>query len=140
VFATRHPPGVAECLPTSNSRAAASQGSLGQEVAFPFRNVPGCAGRLAMQFGGRKKKNNGLGHNGERISQVGAVRVVRVVRATSSVNIAVALFFFPALAEPPLRASLSTQVSTTWNFVLVDTLVYRKRATHPPWRAARSSS
>jgi Predicted membrane protein len=45
------------------------------------------------------------------------------------VNTAALWFFFHTLGwNHLLGAALATQVSTTWNFVLVDTMIYRKRA------------
>jgi dolichol-phosphate mannosyltransferase len=45
------------------------------------------------------------------------------------VNTAALWFFYKKLGWNHLvGASLATQVSTTWNFLLVDTLIYRKRA------------
>jgi dolichol-phosphate mannosyltransferase len=116
---------VAEVAYRFEPRAADdSKASLRQGVTF-LRHVARLrAARLARQLRERPVTRN------ERISQ--AVRFVSfgLVGATGIVvNSAALWFFYHTLGwNHLLGASLATQVSTTWNFVLVDTVVYRKRA------------
>jgi dolichol-phosphate mannosyltransferase len=116
---------VAEVAYRFEPRAAGdSKASLRQGVTF-LRHVARLrAARLARQLRERPVTRN------ERISQ--AVRFVSfgLVGATGIVvNSAALWFFYHTLGwNHLLGASLATQVSTTWNFVLVDTVVYRKRA------------
>jgi dolichol-phosphate mannosyltransferase len=116
---------VAEVAYRFEPRAAGeSKASLRQGVTF-LRHVARLrAGRLAGQLRERPVTK------GERMSQ--AVRFVSfgLVGATGIVvNSAALWFFFHTLGwNHLLGAALATQVSTTWNFVLVDTVIYRKRA------------
>jgi len=116
---------VAEVAYRFEPRAAGdSKASLRQGVMF-LRHLARLRGsRLAKQLRERPVTRN------ERISQ--AIRFVSfgLVGATGIVvNTAALWFFFHTLGwNHLLGASLATQVSTTWNFLLVDTLVYRKRA------------
>jgi glycosyltransferase involved in cell wall biosynthesis len=116
---------VAEVAYRFEPRAAGdSKASLRQGVTF-LRHVARLrTERLARQLRERPATR------GERISQ--AVRFVSfgLVGATGIVvNTAALWFFFHTLGwNHLLGAALATQVSTTWNFVLVDTMIYRKRA------------
>lgn len=66
----------------------------------------------------------------ERISQVVRMTAFGLVGAAGlAVNTAVLWFLYKALGWNHLvGAAVATQASTTWNFVLVDSLIYRKRA------------
>jgi putative flippase GtrA len=66
----------------------------------------------------------------ERVSQAIRFFAFGLVGLTGVVvNTAALWFFYKKLGWNHLiGASLATQVSTTWNFLLVDTLIYRKRA------------
>jgi dolichol-phosphate mannosyltransferase len=116
---------VAEVAYRFEPRAAGdSKASLGQGVAFLQHVARLRAARLAKQLRERPTTKH------DRISQ--AVRFVSfgLVGATGIVvNSAALWFFFHTLGWNHLiGAALATQVSTTWNFVLVDTVIYRKRA------------
>src|SRR6266568_1971029 len=116
---------VAEVAYRFEPRAAGdSKASLRQGVMFLRHLVRLRAARLAKQLRERPATRS------ERISQ--AMRFVSfgLVGATGIVvNSAALWFFFHTLGwNHLLGASLATQVSTTWNFVLVDTIIYRKRA------------
>jgi len=80
--------------------------------------------RLAGQL------REGPSTRGERIGQAVRFFAFGLVGLTGvGVNTAALWFFYRALGWNHLvGASLATQVSTTWNFVLVDSLIYRKRA------------
>jgi dolichol-phosphate mannosyltransferase len=116
---------VAEVAYRFEPRAAGnSKASLREGVTFLRHVVRLRAARLAKQLRERPATNR------ERISQ--AVRFVAfgLIGATGIVvNSAALWFFYRTLGWNHLiGASLATQVSTAWNFMLVDTLVYRKRA------------
>ena len=66
----------------------------------------------------------------ERIWQVGRMLAFGLIGATGVVvNTATLWFFYKSLGWNHLvGAAVATQASTAWNFVLVDTLVYRKRS------------
>ncbi len=116
---------VAEVAYRFGPRAAGeSKASLRQGAAF-LRHVARLrAARLARQLRERPVTHR------ERIGQ--AVRFVSfgLIGATGIVvNSAALWFFFHTLGwNHLLGAALATQASTTWNFVLVDTVIYRKRA------------
>ena len=82
------------------------------------------AARLAKQLRERPVTK------GERMSQAARFVSFGLIGATGIVvNSAALWFFFHTLGwNHLLGAALATQVSTTWNFVLVDTVIYRKRA------------
>src|SRR4029077_518025 len=116
---------VAEVAYRFEPRAAGdSKASLRPRVTFLRHVDKPRAARLAKQLRERPVTKD------ERVSQ--AVRFVSfgLVGATGIVvNSAALWFFFHTLGwNHLLGAALATQVSTTWNFVLVDTMVYRKRA------------
>jgi dolichol-phosphate mannosyltransferase len=116
---------VAEVAYCFEPRAAGdSKVSLRQGVTFLRHLARLRAGRLAGQLRERPVTNR------DRIGQ--AVRFVSfgLIGATGIVvNSAALWFFYHTLGwNHLLGASLATQVSTTWNFVLVDTMIYRKRA------------
>jgi dolichol-phosphate mannosyltransferase len=116
---------VAEVAYRFEPRAAGdSKASLREGITF-LRHVARLrTERLARQLRERPVTK------AERVNQ--AVRFVSfgLVGATGIVvNTAALWFFFHTLGwNHLLGAALATQVSTTWNFVLVDTMVYRKRA------------
>ncbi len=116
---------VAEVAYRFEPRAAGdSKASLRQGVMF-LRHLARLRGaRLAKQLRERPVTRS------ERISQTARFVSFGLVGATGIVvNSAALWFFFHTLGwNHLLGASLATQVSTTWNFVLVDTMVYRKRA------------
>src|SRR6266487_1157817 len=116
---------VAEVAYRFEPRAAGdSKASLRQGVMFLRHLARLRAARLAKQLRERPATRS------ERISQ--AMRFVSfgLVGATGIVVNSAALWFFLHTLgwNHLLGASLATQVSTTWNFVLVDTMIYRKRA------------
>jgi dolichol-phosphate mannosyltransferase len=116
---------VAEVTYHFEPRAAGdSKASLLQGVTFLRHLVRLRAARLARQLRERPVTSGG------RISQ--AVRFVSfgLIGATGIVvNSAALWFFYHTLGWNHLiGAALATQVSTTWNFVLVDTVIYRNRA------------
>jgi putative flippase GtrA len=82
------------------------------------------AGRLAGQLRERPVTRN------ERIGQAVRFVLFGLVGATGIVvNSAALWFFYHTLGwNHLLGAALATQASTAWNFALVDTVVYRKRA------------
>jgi putative flippase GtrA len=82
------------------------------------------AGRLAGQLRERPVTR------GERIGQAVRFVLFGLIGATGIVVNSAALWFFYHTVgwNHLIAASLATQVSTTWNFVLIDTVVYRKRA------------
>jgi dolichol-phosphate mannosyltransferase len=116
---------VAEVAYRFEPRAAGeSKASLRQGVAF-LRHVTRLrAARLARQLRERPVTK------GERMSQAARFVSFGLVGATGIVvNTAALWFFFHTLGwNHLLGAALATQVSTAWNFVLVDTVIYRKRA------------
>jgi dolichol-phosphate mannosyltransferase len=116
---------VAEVTYRFEPRAAGDSKASPREGAAFLRHVARLrAARLAKQLRERPATKR------ERISQ--AVRFVTfgLVGVTGIVvNTAALWFFYHTLGWNHLiGASLATQVSTTWNFVLIDTLIYRKRA------------
>jgi dolichol-phosphate mannosyltransferase len=116
---------VAEVAYRFEPRAAGdSKASLRQGFIF-LRHLARLRGaRLAKQLRERPVTRS------ERISQAMRFASFGLVGATGIVvNSAALWFFFHTLGwNHLLGASLATQVSTTWNFVLVDTMIYRKRA------------
>ena len=116
---------VAEVAYRFEPRAAGeSKASLRQGVTF-LRHVARLrAARLAKQLRERPVTK------GERMSQAARFVSFGLIGATGIVvNTAALWFFFHTLGwNHLLGAALATQVSTTWNFVLVDTVIYRKRA------------
>lgn len=113
---------VAYCFAPRN--AGESKASLRQGLTF-FRHV----GRLRLSRL-RKQLRQGPASRDGRIRQ--AVRFIGfgIIGGTGvAVNTAALWFFFHTAGWNHLvAASLATQVSTTWNFLLVDLLLYRKRA------------
>ena len=116
---------VAEVAYRFEPRAAGdSKASLRQGVTF-LRHVARLrAARLAKQLRERPTTKR------ERIGQASRFVSFGLVGATGIVvNSAALWFFFHTLGWNHLiGAALATQVSTTWNFVLVDTVIYRNRA------------
>jgi len=116
---------VAEVAYHFEPRAAGdSKASLHQGAMF-LRHLARLRGaRLARQLRERPVTKR------ERISQ--AMRFVSfgLIGATGIVVNSAALWFFYRTMgwNHLIGATLATQASTTWNFVLVDTIVYRKRA------------
>jgi dolichol-phosphate mannosyltransferase len=116
---------VGEVAYTFEQRAAGdSKASLGQGATFLRHLTRLRAGRLAKQLRERPVTRR------ERIGQAVRFMAFGLIGATGIVvNSAALWFFYHTLGwNHLLGASLATQVSTTWNFVLVDTVVYRKRA------------
>jgi dolichol-phosphate mannosyltransferase len=116
---------VAEVAYRFEPRAAGDSKASPREGATFLRHVARLrAARLAKQLRERPATNR------ERISQ--AVRFVTfgLIGVTGIVvNSAALWFFFHTLGWNHLiGAALATQVSTTWNFMLIDTIIYRKRA------------
>jgi glycosyltransferase involved in cell wall biosynthesis len=116
---------VAEVAYRFEPRAAGdSKASLLQGATF-LRHVARLrAARLAKQLRERPVTSR------ERISQAIRFVLFGLIGATGIVvNSAALWFFYHTLGWNHLiGAALATQASTTWNFVLVDTIVYRKRA------------
>lgn len=116
---------VAEVAYRFEQRAAGdSKASLRQGVAFLQHVARLRAARLAKQLRERPTTKH------DRISQASRFVSFGLVGATGIVvNSAALWFFFHTLGWNHLiGASLATQISTAWNFVLVDTVIYRKRA------------
>src|SRR6266700_7258416 len=116
---------VAEVAYHFEPRAAGdSKASLVQGAAFLRHLARLRSARLARQLRERPVTKR------ERISQ--AMRFVSfgLIGATGIVVNSAALWFFYHTVgwNHLIGAALATQASTTWNFVLVDTVVYRKRA------------
>jgi glycosyltransferase involved in cell wall biosynthesis len=113
---------VAYCFAPRN--AGESKASLRQGLTF-FRHV----GRLRLSRLRKQLRQGPVSRDG-RIRQ--AVRFIGfgIIGATGvAVNTAALWFFFHTAGWNHLvAASLATQASTTWNFLLVDLLLYRKRA------------
>ena len=104
--------------------AGDSKASLVQGTTF-LRHVARLrAARLAKQLRERPVTKR------ERISQAVRFLLFGLIGATGIVvNSAALWFFYYTLGlNHLLGAALATQASTTWNFVLVDTVIYRKRA------------
>jgi dolichol-phosphate mannosyltransferase len=104
--------------------AGKSNASLRQGAAF-LRHVARLrAARLARQLRDRPASRS------ERIHQAARFMAFGLIGATGLVvNTAALWFFYHVLGWNHLvGASLATQVSTTWNFILVDAGLYRKRA------------
>ena len=116
---------VAEVAYRFEPRAAGeSKASLLQGATFLRHLARLRAARLAGQLRDHPVTRH------ERISQAVRFVLFGLIGATGIVvNSAALWFFYHTLGWNHLiGASLATQVSTTWNFVLVDTIVYRKRA------------
>jgi len=116
---------VAEVAYRFEPRAAGDSKASPREGATFLRHVARLrAARLAKQLRERPATNR------ERMSQ--AVRFVTfgLIGMTGIVvNSAALWFFYHTLGWNHLiGAALATQVSTTWNFMLIDTIIYRKRA------------
>ncbi len=104
--------------------AGNSKASVRQGLAF-FRHVARLrTARLAGQL------RHGPLTRAERLSQAVRFFAFGLVGLTGiGVNTAALWFFYAKLGWNHLvGASLATQASTTWNFLLVDSLIYRKRA------------
>jgi putative flippase GtrA len=116
---------VAEVAYCFEPRAAGnSKASLRQGITFLHHLARLRGARLARQLRERPVTRS------ERISQAVRFVLFGLVGATGIVvNSAALWFFYHTLGWNHLiGASLATQVSTTWNFLLVDTIVYRGRA------------
>lgn len=116
---------VAEVAYCFEPRAAGqSNASLRQGAAF-LRHVARLrAARLARQLRDRPATRSDRIHQAVRFVLFGLIGASGLV-----VNGAALWFFYRVLGWNHLvGASLATQVSTTWNFVLVDVGLYRKRA------------
>jgi dolichol-phosphate mannosyltransferase len=113
---------VAYCFEPRN--AGESKASLHQGLTF-LRHVGRLRGARL-----RKQLRQGPVSRADRIRQ--ALRFIGfgIIGGTGvAVNTAALWFFFHTVGWNHLvAASLATQVSTTWNFLLVDLLLYRKRA------------
>ena len=113
---------VAYCFAARN--AGESKASLRQGMTFLRHLIRLRRSRLARQL------REGPTSREERVQQ--ALRFVGfgVIGASGIVvNTAALWFFYRTLGLNHLiGASLATQASTTWNFILVDQLIYRKRA------------
>ncbi len=116
---------VAEVAYCFEPRAAGdSRASLLRGAAF-LRHLARLRGaRLARQLRERPVTRS------ERIGQAVRFVLFGLIGATGIVvNSAALWFFYHTLGWNHLiGAALATQASTTWNFLLVDTVVYRKRA------------
>jgi 4-amino-4-deoxy-L-arabinose transferase-like glycosyltransferase/putative flippase GtrA len=116
---------VAEVAYRFEPRAAGdSKASLRQGVTFLHHVARLRAARLARQLRERPATRS------ERVSQAVRFVLFGLVGATGIVvNSAALWFFYHTLGwNHLLGAALATQVSTTWNFLLVDAVVYRNRA------------
>jgi dolichol-phosphate mannosyltransferase len=104
--------------------AGDSKASLAQGTMFLRHLARLRAARLAKQLRERPATKR------ERISQAVRFFSFGLIGATGIVvNSAALWFFYYTLGLNHLvGAALATQVSTTWNFLLVDTVIYRKRA------------
>jgi glycosyltransferase involved in cell wall biosynthesis len=126
---------VAEVAYRFEPRAAgASKASLREGATF-LRHVARLrAARLARQLRERPATNR------ERISQAARFVTFGLIGTTGIVvNSAALWFFYHTLSWNHLiGASLATQVSTAWNFMLIDAVIYRKRENGTrPGRAVR---
>ncbi len=116
---------VAEVAYRFEPRAAGeSKASLRQGATFLHHLARLRAARLARQLRERPATHR------ERIGQAVRFVLFGLIGATGIVvNSAALWFFYHTLGWNHLiGAALATQASTTWNFVLVDTVIYRKRA------------
>lgn len=116
---------VAEVAYTFEPRAAGdSKASLRQGLTF-LRHVALLRGsRLAKQLRERPDTRSGRLQQAVRFIAFGLVGVSGIF-----VNSAALWFFYHTLGWNHLvGAALATQFSTTWNFLLVDLVIYRKRA------------
>jgi dolichol-phosphate mannosyltransferase len=116
---------VAEVAYCFEPRAAGeSNASLRQGVAF-LRHVARLRGaRLARQLRDRPASRSERIHQAVRFLMFGLIGATGLV-----VNTAALWFFYHVLGWNHLvGASLATQVSTSWNFILVDAVLYRRRA------------
>ncbi len=116
---------VAEVAYSFEPRAAGkSNASLRQGVAF-LRHVARLRGaRLARQLRDRPASRSERIHQAVRFVAFGLIGATGLV-----VNTAALWFFYHVLGWNHLAgAALATQASTTWNFMLVDAGLYRKRA------------
>ena len=104
--------------------AGNSKASVRQGLSFLRHLVRLRSARLAGQL--RQRPPTRV----ERISQAARFFAFGLIGLTGVVvNTAALWFFYRKLGWNHLiGASLATQVSTTWNFLLVDSLIYRKRA------------
>jgi putative flippase GtrA len=121
----RHPAArVAEvAYPVSPHRAGARH-PLRAGMRFLFHSGRLRVSRLAGQLRERPPASEGRIGQALRFIAFGLVGVSGL-----AVNTAALWFFYHRLSwNHLLGASLATQVSTTWNFVLVDSVIYRKRA------------
>jgi putative flippase GtrA len=121
----RHPAArVAEvAYPVSPHRAGARH-PLRDGVRFLLHSGRLRVSRLAGQLRERPPASEGRTGQVLRFIAFGLVGVSGL-----AVNTAALWFFYHRLGwNHLLGASLATQVSTTWNFVLVDSVIYRKRA------------
>jgi dolichol-phosphate mannosyltransferase len=116
---------VAEVAYSFEPRAAGdSKASLGQGLTFLRHLARLRRARLARQLRERPSTRD------ERIQQAARFVAFGVVGVTGIfVNSAALWFFYHTMGwNHLLAAALATQVSTSWNFLLVDLVVYRKRA------------
>jgi glycosyltransferase involved in cell wall biosynthesis len=116
---------VAEVAYCFEPRAAgASNASIRQGFAF-LRHVVRLRGaRLARQLRDRPASRSERIHQAVRFAMFGLIGATGLV-----VNSAALWFFYHVIGWNHLvGASLATQVSTTWNFILVDAGLYRKRS------------
>src|SRR4029077_12372470 len=116
---------VAEVAYDFEPRAAGdSKASLGQGLTF-LRHLARLRGsRLAKQLRERPETRTGRIQQAARFIAFGLVGLSGIF-----VNSAALWFFYHTLGWNHLvGAALATQFSTTWNFLLVDLAVYRKRA------------
>ncbi|SCL35007.1 GtrA-like protein [Micromonospora pallida] len=132
----RHPAArVAEVAYEMAARhAGRSKATLREGLAF-LRHLSRLRGqRLVGQIRTRPRTVR------ERLHEVGRMVAFGLVGLTGmAVNTAALWFFYePAQLHHLLGAALATQVSTTWNFLLVDNLIYRRnRRAGLPARATR---
>jgi dolichol-phosphate mannosyltransferase len=122
----RHPVAeVAEVAYSMDPRhAGASKASLRQGLTFLRHLIRLRRARLVGQL------REGPPSRQERIGQVTRMAAFGLVGAAGLVvNTAVLWFAYKVLGWNHLvGAAVATQASTTWNFVLVDSIIYRKRA------------
>jgi glycosyltransferase involved in cell wall biosynthesis len=104
--------------------AGESKASLGEGLRFLRHVVRLRCSRLATQLRDRPKSRIDRAMELMRLFAFGAVGVSGL-----GVNTAALWFFFQLAGSNHLvSAALATQISTAWNFALVDGLVYRRKA------------
>ena len=125
---------VAYCFAPRN--AGESKASVREGMTFLRHLTRLRRARLARQLRDAPTSRAGRVHQGLRFLGFGVIGCTGVF-----VNTAALWFFYHTLGWNHLvGASLATQASTTWNFLLVDLLLYRKRANGSSRLAGPSAS